>query len=92
MPTTNLDRVLFLQGGQCFFCAKMLSKAEASVEHLVPKAHGGNDHIDNLVACCTALNSFFGSMTPKEKIRAVLNQRGKFKCPNGQTPTTAAAT
>jgi 5-methylcytosine-specific restriction endonuclease McrA len=82
MSTTPLERTLFLQGGQCFFCSKMLPKAEASVEHLVPKALGGSDHLDNLVACCKSLNSLFGSMTPKEKIRALLNQKGKFKCPN----------
>ena len=91
MPTTPLDRVLFLQGGQCFFCSKTLSKAEASVEHLVPKAHGGNDHIENLVVCCKALNSLFGHMTPKEKIRALLNQKGKFKCPNGQSAPNSGA-
>lgn len=33
MPTKPLDRLLFAQGGLCFFCKRPLSSAEASVEH-----------------------------------------------------------
>ena len=41
MPTTPIQRLLFAQGGNCFFCSHKLTKAEASVEHggfcLTPK-------------------------------------------------------
>jgi len=40
MPTKPLDRLMFAQGGHCFFCKKPLSKSEASVEHLVASANG----------------------------------------------------
>jgi len=52
MPTTPLQRLLFAQGGDCFFCRKKLGKAEASVEHLVALTHGGRDNDENCVACC----------------------------------------
>jgi len=73
---------MFAQGGACFFCKKVLSQSEASVEHLVASANGGANSDDNCVACCKALNALFGSMSLKQKIGVVLNQKGQFKCPN----------
>lgn len=82
MPTKPLDRLVFAQGGLCFFCRDPLPKGEASVEHLVGKSNGGGNGDDNCVACCKALNALFGSMSLKEKIQIVLNQGGRFRCPN----------
>ena len=86
MSTTQLQRIMFLQGQLCFFCNRTIPKAEASVEHLVPSSAGGSDHPDNLVACCKTLNALFGHMNVKEKIRAILKQNGKFVCLNQTTP------
>jgi len=83
MPTKPLDRLMFVQGGLCFFCEQPLPKAEASVEHLLASANGGSNSDENCVACCKAVNALFGSMSLKEKIQVVLNQKGQFKCPNG---------
>jgi hypothetical protein len=82
MPTKPLDRLMFTQGGLCFFCREPLLQGEASVEHLVASANGGDNGDDNCVACCKALNALFGSMSLKEKIQLVLNQKGHFTCPN----------
>jgi 5-methylcytosine-specific restriction endonuclease McrA len=87
MATTKLQRMMFLQGRRCYFCARTIPTEEASVDHLVPSSAGGLDHSDNLVACCKTLNAMFGNMSVKEKIRVVLNQRGTFTCPN--QPATA---
>ena len=87
-----IDRLLFAQGGSCFFCNCPLYSADASVEHLVASANGGTDNSDNCVACCKALNSLLGCMSLKEKLRVVLNQKGKFKCPNGHKPDAPAKT
>ena len=89
--TTHLDRLLFAQGGQCFFCRKPLPKAEASVEHLLASANGGTNDDGNCVACCKALNHLLGSKSIKEKMQIVLNQRGNFQCPGDviQQPNTA---
>lgn len=83
MPTKPIDRLLFAQGGLCFFCQRTLSAADASVEHLIATANGGSNSPDNTVACCKALNALLGRMSLKEKLRVVLNQRGEFRCPNG---------
>ncbi|WP_271680975.1 HNH endonuclease [Thermomonas mangrovi] len=74
---------MFAQGGLCFFCSAPLPKSEASVEHLVASSRAGSNSDDNCVACCKAMNGLLGSMSLKEKIKVVLNQKGQFKCPNG---------
>jgi len=89
--TTHLDRLLFSQGGQCFFCRKPLPKAEASVEHLVASANGGTSDDGNCVACCKALNQLLGSKSIKEKLQIVLNQRGNFQCPGNVSAQTTSA-
>ena len=57
MRTKPLDRLLFTQGGECFFCHQPLPREEASIEHLVAVTHGGKDNDENVVACCQALNT-----------------------------------
>ena len=37
----SLTRLLFAQGGRCFFCKESLPATDASVEHLVARANGG---------------------------------------------------
>jgi hypothetical protein len=83
MATKPIDRLLFEQGGRCFFCQENLPTSEASIEHLVAKTNGGNNEHDNTVACCKSLNALLGRMSVKEKLRVVLNQKGPFQCPNG---------
>ncbi len=96
MPTKPLNRLIFAQGGLCFFCKQPLPKSEASIEHLVASTNGGSNSDENCVACCKAVNTLLGRMSLKEKIQVVLNQKGQFKCPNGPgsaktTPHTKAA-
>lgn len=86
MPTKPLDRLMFVQGGLCFFCKQPLSKTEASVEHLQATSNGGGNSDENCVACCKAVNRLLGSMSLKEKFQVVLNQKGQFKCPNAVSP------
>lgn len=78
----QLERLLFLQGKRCFFCEQPIPLGEASVEHLVASANGGLNEDNNCVVCCKAVNAALGSLSVKAKLRAVLNQRGPFKCPN----------
>lgn len=89
MPTKPIERLLFAQGGLCFFCKKPLPAHDASVEHLIASANGGSNRDDNCVACCKSLNALLGSMSLKEKIQVVLNQKGQFRCPNGGQKKTA---
>lgn len=78
---THLDRLLFAQGGRCFFCNAPIDKLDASVEHLVASANGGKSDDGNCVACCKTLNQLLGAKSIKDKIQIILNQRGQFRCP-----------
>jgi len=91
MPMKPLDRLMFAQGKSCFFCKALLPQSEASVEHLVASANGGGNSDENCVACCKALNALFGSMSLKEKIQLILNQKGQFRCPNKNGERQAVA-
>lgn len=97
MTLKPIDRLLFIQGDRCYFCKQALSKSEASVEHLVAKANGGGNDDGNCVVCCKSLNTLLGSLSLKEKIQIILNQKGDFKCPNREvtpkiTPKTKPTT
>ena len=89
MTTKSLERLMFVQGGICFFCKQPLPKAEASVEHLFASAKGGGNNLENCVACCKSVNALFGSMSLKEKFQVVLNQKGNFKCPRDASAVKA---
>lgn len=78
---TKLDKLLFQQSNKCFFCGRHLNKAEASIEHLQPKADGGNNADGNVVACCVALNRTFGAISLKRKMEIILEKAGDFACP-----------
>ena len=92
MSTKPLDRLIFAQGGLCFFCEEPLPKGEESVEHLVATANGGNSNLENCVACCVTVNRLLGSMSLKEKIQVVLNHRGEFKWPARTGKVSASKT
>jgi hypothetical protein len=77
----QLERLLFLQGHRCFFCAQAIPAGEASIEHLVATSNGGTKDDENCVVCCKAVNTALGHLSVKAKIQAVLNHRGSFSCP-----------
>ena len=78
---TKLKKILYLQGGNCFFCGNPLPEAEASIEHLNPKSRGGTVTEDNEVVCHKTLNEVFGSMDLKRKFEFVIKTTGAFRCP-----------
>ncbi len=41
----------------CVYCSKKLDNRTVTLDHVIPKAKGGSDLLDNLVACCRACNS-----------------------------------
>ena len=82
----QLQRLLFLQGNKCFFCGNVIPEGEASVEHLDALSNGGKKSDENSVACCKAVNAALGSLSVKEKFRAVLSHNGQFVCPARTVP------
>jgi 5-methylcytosine-specific restriction endonuclease McrA len=78
---TKLEKMLYLQGGKCFFCGQPLPAAEASIDHLMPLSQGGQRVESNEVVCHKTLNDAFGAMDLKRKVEFILNSQGRIKCP-----------
>jgi 5-methylcytosine-specific restriction protein A len=52
--------------GKCFYCEKIFSFKQLTMDHLVPLARGGRSTKDNLVPCCKGCNNLKKSMMPIE--------------------------
>lgn len=74
---------LFARDGQfCWFCEigfLSADSAEITIEHLVPKAHGGPNHQSNLVLACQPCNREAGHLSVAEKVALRDRKRG-FVC------------
>ena len=61
---TLLDR----DGDRCFYCWKAMDSTDQGVEHIVPVAHGGPNHISNLALAHRRCNAAAGHLSAMEKI------------------------
>ena len=77
----NVSKLLMIQGGKCFYCGNKLALEDATIDHVLPKALGGDNTEANTVACCHSINQAFGNATPKEKLTAIINAGGRIECP-----------
>ena len=61
--------VIERDGNRCFFCKKEMTWAESSLEHLVARARGGPNHLDNMALAHKECNARAANLTLMEKIR-----------------------
>lgn len=55
----------------CIYCEKKITKPyDATVDHVLPKKHGGGNHAENLAACCQACNADKGNLLLTQYLRA----------------------
>ncbi|GJH31411.1 HNH endonuclease [Paraburkholderia hospita] len=62
-------KLLNRDGPACFFCHLPTTDNDRSIEHLVPRTHGGPNHSSNFVLAHRACNSKVGHLSAVEKIR-----------------------
>lgn len=55
-----------MYGGKCIWTGKILSLADASLEHMVPKSHGGGNGWDNLALSKKKINNERGNTPVKD--------------------------
>ncbi len=64
------------QGGRCFYClSPILATNDTTLDHIVPKCHGGSDHRGNLVVACYSCNQQFADVPVKMKVLWMLRHR-----------------
>ncbi|RPI73909.1 MAG: HNH endonuclease [Ignavibacteriales bacterium] len=56
--------VLRRDGFKCVYCGR--SDLPLTIDHIIPKAQGGNDSWENLISACTFCNNRKGDRTPFE--------------------------
>jgi 5-methylcytosine-specific restriction endonuclease McrA len=60
-------RVLWQRdGGRCQYCSVKVTLSEATVDHVIPRARGGQHNWMNLVIACSPCNQRKGCRTPSE--------------------------
>ena len=59
------------QEGHCAGCRILFPFRNLTVDHVVPRARGGSDHLDNLQLLCGACNSTKGTGTQAELLAAL---------------------
>ncbi len=60
------ENVFTRDSGKCQYCAKRLTRAEATYDHVLPRAQGGLTTWDNVVICCMPCNQRKGNRTPAQ--------------------------
>ena len=83
--TANKQRLYGEQGGYCLGCGEHFTMRNLTVDHIVPRAKGGTDHLSNLQLLCGACNSMKGTRSHEELI-ARLTDKGWKKRQAAQTP------
>ena len=68
-PSAHKDVLYGKQSGQCGGCMVMFHKRNLTLDHIVPRAYGGTDHVDNLWLLCGACNSSKGTKSQAEFLK-----------------------
>ena len=73
---THRHELFGKQEGHCCGCRMMFPFRNFEIDHVIPRAKGGSDHVDNLQLLCGACNRAKGTGTQAELI-AKLKERGQ---------------
>ncbi|MBI1320988.1 MAG: HNH endonuclease [Candidatus Hydrogenedens sp.] len=63
----------------CQYCKRKFSKADLTIDHVMPRSRGGRDTWENLVLACVKCNIRKGSRTPDEAHMPLLRRPAKPK-------------
>ena len=62
----NRSAVFKRDGHNCQYCGQTKRVSELTIDHVLPKSHGGKTVWENCVACCFACNNKKANRTPKQ--------------------------
>lgn len=72
----NKKNLFNRDNGMCQYCAKKLSKATLTIDHVLPKSRGGKNTWENMVSCCRSCNVKKKNRTPNEANMKLLSVPG----------------
>ncbi len=72
---SHVDTLYGKQSGDCGGCGVHFPKRNLTVDHIVPRKHGGTDHVENLWLLCGACNSSKGTRSQLEFLRERMSLR-----------------
>lgn len=58
--------ILLRDHNTCQYCTTVFTPQELTLDHVIPRARGGDSSWDNLVACCKRCNNRKGDKMPEE--------------------------
>lgn len=62
----NRKNVFARDGHVCQYCGQEKPTSQLSLDHVVPRSHGGQTTWENIVCCCLRCNSRKGGRTPQQ--------------------------
>lgn len=62
---------------QCQYCGKVEPSHKLSLDHVIPRSHGGGTTWENIVCCCVRCNSRKGGRTPQQARMKLLSSPAK---------------
>ncbi len=74
---THKDLLYGRQEGVCGGCGVHFPKRNFTVDHIVPRAHGGTDHLENLWLLCGACNSSKGKRSQEQFLKERMPKRAE---------------
>jgi len=86
-PGVNLEEEDFLrtnalrhaiharEARRCFYCLRVLTPPMKCIDHVIPRAHSGNNSYRNLVSCCRECNSQKGPCRAEDFLRSLFRER-----------------
>jgi 5-methylcytosine-specific restriction endonuclease McrA len=75
----NRRNIYARDNGMCQYCCKKFPSQELSLDHVIPRAHGGKTTWDNLVCACVYCNAKKGGRTPQQARMHLMKQPVKPK-------------
>lgn len=63
------------EGGSCFYCMRQVPVRKRCMDHVVPRAHGGNNSYRNLVLSCMECNALKGEDSAEDFLRKLFRRR-----------------
>lgn len=79
--TSKMDKMLLFarDGPQCFYCGVEFELAQMTVEHVLSRAAGGSNRIENKTLSCTECNGEAGHLSVAAKVRLRDKKRGYYE-------------